>query len=377
MALRAGLDHARIVGGQEPILPAIGRFVERDGRAAAASSAASAPTATTSSAAASALRSGGRRTRRYRGVNNPRIAGSDGQVGLADGRQAEGQLPPVIAAVGGFVDAAVGAAESAVLHETLLLLPHGGVDDVGILGIDADVVAAGVFVGIEHLVEVRAAIGRAEDAALRIGAVRMPEGRHEHPVGVLGVDIDLRDHLRIAQAQVRPGLARVAGFVHPVAHRKIGPDDARSAAHVNHVGIRRGDGDGADRTRRLVVEQRRPGRAVVGGAPHPAVVEAGIEDIGLAGDAGKRPRAPGASRPDGAPMHLGIKLGAGRLRRRERRQRQSGQHQTANPWVRQRHCGKPPDLHECNTFPLVDARERKGSCHRNRFLTAAAPTRPH
>src|ERR1019366_7672576 len=107
------------------------------------------------------------------GVNNARIAGSDGQVGLDDGRQPETQFPPVIAAVGGFVDAAIVAAESAILHESLLLLPQRGVDRVGILGIDVDIVAAGVFVVIKHLIEMRAAIGGAEDAALWIGAVGM------------------------------------------------------------------------------------------------------------------------------------------------------------------------------------------------------------
>ena len=55
-------------------------------------------------------------------------------------------LRPSGAAIGGFEDAAVGAAEGAVLIEALLLLPEGGIDDVGVLGIDADVVAAGVVV---------------------------------------------------------------------------------------------------------------------------------------------------------------------------------------------------------------------------------------
>ena len=55
-----------------------------------------------------------------------------------------------------------------------------------------------------------------------------------------------------------------------------------------------------------LVEERRPGRAVVGGAPDAAVIEADVEDVGLAGHAGERPRAAGPGRSDGAPVHLGI-----------------------------------------------------------------------
>ena len=111
-----------------------------------------------------------------------------------------------------------------------------------------------------------------------------------------------------------PGLARVGGLVHAVAHGEIGPDDARAGADVNDVGIGRRHGDGADRAGGLVVEQRRPGGAVVGGAPDAAVIEADVEDVGLAGHAGEGARAPGAGRADRAPVHLGIEPGIERLR---------------------------------------------------------------
>ena len=85
-------------------------------------------------------------------------------------------------------------------------------------------------------------------------------------------------------------------------------------------GIGRRHGDGADGAGGLVVEQRNPGGTEVGGAPDAAVIEADVEDVGLAGYAGEGARAAGARRSDGAPVHLGIKfavdgLGHGRERR--------------------------------------------------------------
>src|SRR5208282_5381699 len=137
------------------MLAAVAGFIESDGAAAAAS------------ATSAAARAG----RCHHGVDETGIAGGNGQVGLDHGRQAGSELLPGRAAIGGFEDAAAGAAERPILGESLLLLPERGVDDAWIRGIDADVVAAGVFVLEEHLFEAGAAIGGAEDAALGVGTV--------------------------------------------------------------------------------------------------------------------------------------------------------------------------------------------------------------
>ena len=167
-----------------------------------------------------------------------------------------------------------------------------------------DVVGAGVLVLEQHLLEGPAAVGRAEDAALGVRAVRMTEDRDEEPVGVAGIDGDGRDHLAVAQPEMLPRASGVGGLVDPVADRQIGTDDARAGADVDDVGVRRRDGDRADRAGRLVVEQRHPVGAVVGRSPDAAVVEAGVEHVRLAGDAGQRAGASGASRADVAPAHL-------------------------------------------------------------------------
>ena len=112
---------------------------------------------------------------------------------------------------------------------------------------------------------------------------------------------------------MRPGLAGVGRLVHAVARREIGTDDSRAAADIDNVGIGRRYRDGADRAGGLLVEQRHPGRAEVGRSPDAAVIEADVEYVGLAGHARERPRPPCPGRPDGAPVHLGVKSPVNRL----------------------------------------------------------------
>ena len=154
-----------------------------------------------------------------------------------------------------------------------------------------------------------------------IRPVGMPKAATNRRFGFLRIDFDIGDHLRIAQAQMGPGLAGVGGFIHAIAHGKIGPDDAGAAADVDDVGVGRRDRDGADGAGGLVIEERNPGGPVIGGAPDAAVIEADIEDIRLAGHARKRARAAGPGRPDGPPVHLGIKFGIDGLSRGNLRQR--------------------------------------------------------
>jgi hypothetical protein len=132
----------------------------------------------------------------------------------------------------------------------------------------------------------------------------MTKDGDEEPVGVAWIHRDGRDHLAVAQPEMLPRAPGVGGLVHPVADGEIGPDDARSRPHVDDVGVRRRDGDGADRTGRLVVEQRDPVGAVVGGSPDAPIVEAGVERIGLTGNASQRTRASGTGWTDVAPAHL-------------------------------------------------------------------------
>ncbi len=71
------------------------------------------------------------------------------------------------------------------------------------------------------------------------------------------------------------------------------------------LGIGRRDRDGADRAGRLVVEDRRPGPAVVGRLPDAAVHRADVEDVRLRRDAGRGLGPSAAERADVAPVQLG------------------------------------------------------------------------
>ena len=201
---------------------------------------------------------------------------------------------------------------------------------------------ARILILVQHLLERLAAVGRAEDAALRVRSVRMAEHRDEEPVRILRIDVDLRDHLALAQTEMRPRLAGVGRLVHAVARREIGANDARARADVDDVRIGRRDGDRADRSGRLLVEQRLPVRAVVGRAPHAAVVEADVDDVRLARHAGHRARAAGARRSDLAPVH-----GRGGIRLRGGTQKWNGAHHGGERHVKHRF------MHD--RFPRTDA----------------------
>src|ERR1700722_20551917 len=101
-----------------------------------------------------------------------------------------------------------------------------------------------------------------------------------------------------------PGLARIGRFVNAVADGKIGAVQSLAAGGINNVGIGRGNGDGADRLSRLVVEDGIPGAAVVVGLPHAAVYLRHIVDVRLAGNAGGGPGAAAAKWADHAPVQL-------------------------------------------------------------------------
>ena len=128
--------------------------------------------------------------------------------------------------------------------------------------------------------------------------------RRRTAVGIAGIDGQRGNLLAIAQAEMRPGLARVGGFVNAVANGEIGAMQAFAAADIDDIGIGRSDGDGANGLRGLIVEDRIPGAAVVVGLPHAAVDLAHIENVGLAGHAGGSARAPAAERTDHAPAHF-------------------------------------------------------------------------
>ncbi len=129
------------------------------------------------------------------------------------------------------------------------LAPHlveRRVNDAGVPGIEHHIDCAGVFVLVEHLLPGLAAIGSAEDAALRVRSPGVSESCDESDVGIAGIDDDCADVARVFEPDVGPCLAGIGGFVHSVTIGDVPAQTGFPAAGVKNVGIGIGYGDGAD-----------------------------------------------------------------------------------------------------------------------------------
>src|SRR5260370_40621378 len=104
---------------------------------------------------------------------------------------------------------------------------------------------------------------------------------NEHAIRIFGIDEDCGDLLRIAETEVLPGPSGISRFVDAVAGGEVRALQPFAAAYVDDVGIGRRNGDGADRARVLIVEDRLPGAARVRGLPYAAVNPRHVQNIGL------------------------------------------------------------------------------------------------
>ncbi len=80
-----------------------------------------------------------------------------------------------------------------------------------------EVDGARYIVHIEHLAPVRATVGGFEDAALGVVGIDVPHRRGVDHIGVVRIDDDLRDCVRIFEARIVPRFAGVDRLVHAVA----------------------------------------------------------------------------------------------------------------------------------------------------------------
>ena len=140
------------------------------------------------------------------------VGAGDGDADLADEPRRQpriaGDFAPRLAAVGRLEQP---AGRSAARHLILdaIRLPHRREHDVRIPAIDLDVDGAGLVVAEQHLLPRLAAVGRLEHAALVARRAVLSEVGDEDDVRVGGVNADLRDRVRVGEADVRPRLAGV------------------------------------------------------------------------------------------------------------------------------------------------------------------------
>ena len=273
------------------------------------------------------------------GTEQPAVLGFDDRVDaigvgarnrhadLADhrGRQARttADLGPGLAAVGRLEETAAGTSAG---HRVLdpERFPQSREHDVRVVRIDRDVDAACLGVAKQLPLPGLAAVGALEDAALFAGHAVFAERRDEDDVRVGRMDADLRDRLRLAEADVRPRLAGVRRLVDAVAGLDVAADARLPHPDEHDVRIGFRDRDRADRTAvDLPVRHRKPALTAVDRLPQAA---AGLPGVGLLGpplDAADRDRSSCARRTDATPLerlqHERIESRRGRGRRRLRR----------------------------------------------------------
>ena len=202
-------------------------------------------------------------------------------------------------------------------------LPERGQDRLRVRGIEGEIDRAGVLVLEEDARPGPASVLRAEDSALRIGAVAVAERRDVHEVRVARIHDDAPDLPRVLEADVGPCPASVRGAVHAVAVRDVRAHVGLARTDVENARVRGRDRERADRRDGLTVEDRLPGASGVPALPHAAADRAEVEVLGLSRHARDREHAPAAERAREAPVHVREQArveGLGRQSRRRRHQ---------------------------------------------------------
>ena len=107
----------------------------------------------------------------------------------------------------------------------------------------------------------------------------------------------------VFQADVRPGLAGVGGFVDAVSEREVAADAGFARADIDDVGIGIRHGNGADGRYRLLIKERIPADPAIGGFPDASASRAKIVGIRLARHTSHRQHAAATERPNQTPLH--------------------------------------------------------------------------
>src|SRR5579872_2379630 len=143
---------------------------------------------------------------------------------------------------------------------------RGGQQNVGIGGVHDHVGAAGVVVDLDEAGRPGlAAVGGFIEAALTAALPERTGRRHVNHVGIARIDHDAGDVLGVLEAYIAPGAAGVFTFVNTVAIGDTPLVIVLAGAGPDDGGILRVDGDGADGVGAVIIEDRSPGGAVVVG----------------------------------------------------------------------------------------------------------------
>ena len=166
----------------------------------------------------------------------------------------------------------------------------------------------------------------------------MPQGGDENGIRVLRVDDDAADALRLPQAHEHPRLAAVERLIDAVSPGRTLAAVGLARPRPDDIGVRRCDGQIADRKRdSLFIEDRLPGQAVVdalknaprrrGDKNDLCVVDQSLDVIDPAAEAG-RPDLPPPDVPEKVGQRIG-RAGPGGGGQQEQAQEQDGEHDRA------------------------------------------------
>jgi hypothetical protein len=222
-----------------------------------------------------------------RRVDDVRVAVEDVDPDPSEHAHGEslGEHLPRVAAVGRLVDPAARSPE-VVGERQPHLVEAGRVQDVRVERVHRDVddadVASFRHRG-QHLLPRGAPVGGAVEPALLVLGVEVPEGRHVHHVGIVGMDHDPADVVRLGQADVGPRLSAVRGLVDAVAPVAAARVVRLAGAQVEDVRVGARDVEVPDREDALVVEEHLERLPVVLGLPEVARGRGHVENLGLAG----------------------------------------------------------------------------------------------
>ena len=190
--------------------------------------------------------------------------------------------------------------------EIAMHLPKAGVEDVRVLGVDAQVYGTGLLADVQNLFPAFAAVQRAEDAPFFVRAKGVAERGHVDPIRVAGMDAHFADVSRVGQTAVPPGAPGVGRFVYAVAVGHVGADGGFAHPRVDHIRVGRRDAEVADRSAfEKAVGDIQPGDAGVGGLPDAARHRAEVEGGDVVGIARHGDHSSATRGADAAPTHGG------------------------------------------------------------------------
>src|SRR6266480_5067273 len=94
-------------------------------------------------------------------------------------------------------------------------LPKRGEDNVGIVRVEDNMDAAGIFVFRQDFRPGLATVTRAKNPALLVLTEGLAQRRHEHNVGILGMNNERADLAAIFQSNILPSPSGIDRFINP------------------------------------------------------------------------------------------------------------------------------------------------------------------